>query len=819
MPDQDTSRLKNLVNTATTDLYNHALSLLDQTIDQSLPKNFRHQLMSAAAEQYAREQIKSLGTTPNLDSQEYLDAYKQGIQNTIDTLTDSNQTLSNLLPQKTKDRLVQELETLAETQNPEQLKNLSKASFKLRSQQKPLNSQDIAAQIHGDQETLYGLNQSDTAKILEHLRSQKQVINQPTSTTIDQAINDLPSQADKLGLTPDSAMQIKTIFNQNTDLIHNYVLRSTDPLPNKLIFSPYKQTPNDKTHLQAKRLGVDPLALTYAKHGFKADDPLFSKDLQQQVKQAQSIIADPFNPQHKLSFSGHLTAAKLKPHVFTANHLYHPLYQAQQKIKSTTNTLLYHPNKLYQATDSTIKDFKSAYSEYKSKKPLGWLLAPRERAKIATNRVKVNLKRSMRYRFLKNSKRRKVYRKTKAFTNKWSPKGIKSRFTGWAIKNSAKLSIKLGTKLGIKFLVTSGLAILEAGTLVGIPLAVLQVGIAGAKFFFNKLKKQRQKDKHTSDTAGIAAKAFQAIFTGLKTLGALIGGSISGLIGSIAGALIGFAFGGPIGAVVGFVAGGLLGTTLGSLIGYNWLAVAAIPATIGSFLFGSTGILGGALTGTSTASLATTTAIAGLGGTVTAVSLLSLHQQNIVNSAFFLPETEASSLATPSFECELSDQPAPEPSNVVFSSDGRYAFPVPPIHSYGCSHWGSTNTAADIFVATSANDQVVGNPIVAYTSGTIAHVELDHEFAGINFSIRGNDGRTYYYSHNCAVYVNSGDSVSAGQVVATTNKTGINAEITPEHLHFEIYQGGQPVCAQTDFEEKFQLNKCSPAEQCAPTSQ
>jgi hypothetical protein len=60
--------------------------------------------------------------------------------------------------------------------------------------------------------------------------------------------------------------------------------------------------------------------------------------------------------------------------------------------------------------------------------------------------------------------------------------------------------------------------------------------------------------------------------------------------------------------------------------------------------------------------------------------------------------------------------------------------------------------------------------------------------------------------------------------LGVTNQTGMNAAVTPEHLHFAIQDGGSSpnfvgggnVCPYTDFKEKFGLpvNGCEPWGDC-----
>lgn len=177
------------------------------------------------------------------------------------------------------------------------------------------------------------------------------------------------------------------------------------------------------------------------------------------------------------------------------------------------------------------------------------------------------------------------------------------------------------------------------------------------------------------------------------------------------------------------------------------------------------------------------------------------------------------------FQCDNENAPKPQAVNIKFSTDGKYAFPLAPVMDYGCYHWNNV-LAADIFTGnSSASDPPKNLPVIAYTSGEIIYKSENDVSGGKNLILKGSDGRAYYYAHNCAVFVNIGSHVNVGDVIATTNQTGLLAQITPEHLHFAMIEGAGPnpyfqngggnICPQTDFEQKFKLGACTPSQQCA----
>lgn len=164
-------------------------------------------------------------------------------------------------------------------------------------------------------------------------------------------------------------------------------------------------------------------------------------------------------------------------------------------------------------------------------------------------------------------------------------------------------------------------------------------------------------------------------------------------------------------------------------------------------------------------------------------------------------------------ECTSPNGEKPENVSPLYSSDKRFAFPVAPQDQsfYYCTHSGQN--AVDVYTKISIL------PLVAYTAGTIEMVVEDDSLGGRYIILSGNDGRYYYYAHNCQNFVKAGQKVSVGEVIATTDSTG-NAAGTPEHLHFAIndssyFPSGRGIyCPQADFEEKFNLGICDIANSC-----
>lgn len=176
-------------------------------------------------------------------------------------------------------------------------------------------------------------------------------------------------------------------------------------------------------------------------------------------------------------------------------------------------------------------------------------------------------------------------------------------------------------------------------------------------------------------------------------------------------------------------------------------------------------------------------------------------------------------------ECKGPDLPAPPADGVKTTQVGghTYAFPVAPYDRtyYTCGHWDG-GQATDIGINGAGTGKPhVGLAVVAYTDGVIGSTVLNDPKGGKYVILNGSNGESYYYAHNCSLYVKKGDHVSAGQVIAATGNTG-SAAGTPEHLHFAItaagrdfYNGGD-ACPAKDFKEKFGISKCGAEPLCPP---
>lgn len=96
---------------------------------------------------------------------------------------------------------------------------------------------------------------------------------------------------------------------------------------------------------------------------------------------------------------------------------------------------------------------------------------------------------------------------------------------------------------------------------------------------------------------------------------------------------------------------------------------------------------------------------------------------------------------------------------------------------------GSTNHKGRDYAAST------GSPIYAAASGTVTTVSYSSA-RGYYLIINHGGGLSTLYQHCNSILVSAGQSVSAGQNIATVGSTGNS---TGPHLHFEVWENGTPV--------------------------
>jgi murein DD-endopeptidase MepM/ murein hydrolase activator NlpD len=84
-----------------------------------------------------------------------------------------------------------------------------------------------------------------------------------------------------------------------------------------------------------------------------------------------------------------------------------------------------------------------------------------------------------------------------------------------------------------------------------------------------------------------------------------------------------------------------------------------------------------------------------------------------------------------------------------------------------------------------AND--LGTPILAADGGVVFFAEDDGGGYGLLVKIQHDNGGVTYYAHCSKLYVQEGDVVSQGDVIAEIGSTG---QASGNHCHFELHPGG-----------------------------
>ncbi|SFT61207.1 Murein DD-endopeptidase MepM and murein hydrolase activator NlpD, contain LysM domain [Geodermatophilus amargosae] len=103
------------------------------------------------------------------------------------------------------------------------------------------------------------------------------------------------------------------------------------------------------------------------------------------------------------------------------------------------------------------------------------------------------------------------------------------------------------------------------------------------------------------------------------------------------------------------------------------------------------------------------------------------------------------------------------------------------------NRWGLLHAGVDIAAP-------IGTPIYAATSGVVQRTGPATGF-GTAVYIRGDDGAITVYGHVNAEYVEKGERVTAGELIAEVGNRG---QSTGPHLHFEVHPGGVMYGGQVD---------------------
>lgn len=98
--------------------------------------------------------------------------------------------------------------------------------------------------------------------------------------------------------------------------------------------------------------------------------------------------------------------------------------------------------------------------------------------------------------------------------------------------------------------------------------------------------------------------------------------------------------------------------------------------------------------------------------------------------------------------------------------------------------WKIGHSGLDIRTRTAQFPSGIGTPIVAAQGGKIVHAGHHPEGYGNAVIIEHPDNTATLYGHNSEVLVKVGDTVSAGQYIARSGKSG---DVDGPHLHFELW--------------------------------
>ena len=117
----------------------------------------------------------------------------------------------------------------------------------------------------------------------------------------------------------------------------------------------------------------------------------------------------------------------------------------------------------------------------------------------------------------------------------------------------------------------------------------------------------------------------------------------------------------------------------------------------------------------------------------------------------------------------------------VSSAYERPLWPLMGVITQRFSYRGPKNGHAGLDLAAPT-----GTPVYAALSGTVTFSGWNVFGYGQLITIRGIDGRDYYYAHNSRRLVSKGQKVRQGQMISKVGSTGNSSG---PHLHFEIRSG------------------------------
>ncbi len=155
-----------------------------------------------------------------------------------------------------------------------------------------------------------------------------------------------------------------------------------------------------------------------------------------------------------------------------------------------------------------------------------------------------------------------------------------------------------------------------------------------------------------------------------------------------------------------------------------------------------------------------------------------------------VPKTQTSTASQP--------KPAPSQPKPTAAKPAESSKPIPPAPSGSATpawRWPTQGPLLSSFSNSSATRKGIkiagkaGQDVIASASGRVVYSGNGLPRYGNLLIIKHNDVYLSAYAHNQSLLVKEGDSVRAGQKIATLGSTGTQRD----QLHFEIRRNGQPV--------------------------
>lgn len=83
-----------------------------------------------------------------------------------------------------------------------------------------------------------------------------------------------------------------------------------------------------------------------------------------------------------------------------------------------------------------------------------------------------------------------------------------------------------------------------------------------------------------------------------------------------------------------------------------------------------------------------------------------------------------------------------------------------------------------------------GTAVVAVRGGTVVKSGDQKGLGGLRVWIKDDEGFYHYYAHLNSIDVKNGQRIAAGQQLGSVGNTGLEAQNTPDHLHYSVNRQG-----------------------------